>query len=58
MNARRSIWFQTTRTGQRQAFYWSGRAGRAIRMPLAEAEMLIATEQAVRISGHPLRPMG
>lgn len=49
------IWFQTTKRGQRVAYYWSYDAGRAIRISLTDAELLIATNQADQHPGHPLK---
>ena len=53
MTQTKEIWFTTTRKGQRRAFYYSFRQFRAFPMPLAEAELLIATGQAVEIPGNP-----
>jgi hypothetical protein len=50
-----NIWFQTTKRGQRVAYYWSYAAGRAIRIGLADAELFIATERADQVSGHPFK---
>lgn len=52
-NTRLSIYFTTTRKGQRVAFRYSWLQMRAFRMPLAEAELLIATDQADQIDGNP-----
>ena len=52
---RLSIWFKTTKRGQRTAWYFSTLAGRAIRVGLADAELFIAQGQADRIDGHPLQ---
>lgn len=51
-----AIWFKTTRSGQRTAYFWSFRAMRAFRLPLAEAELLVAADAADVIDGHPFRP--
>lgn len=51
----RWVWFQTTRSGKRIAFGWSNRAHRAFRIGLAEAELLVATEQTEQIAGHPFK---
>lgn len=48
--APREIWFTTTRRGQRQAWFWGFAGGRAFRMPLAEAELLIAEGKATECS--------
>ena len=53
MTQTKEIWFTTTRKGQRRAFYYSLRQFRAFPMPLAEAELLIATGQAVEIPCNP-----
>jgi hypothetical protein len=55
-NVRLSIFFEVDRGGRRLAYRWSGRQLRAFRMGLDEADTLIATEQADRLDGHPLRP--
>lgn len=49
------IWFTTTKTGKRRAFYYSTRAFRSFPLPLAEAEMLIATGAATEIPGNPFK---
>jgi len=51
-----AIWFQVTRRGERTAWYWSYAAFRAIRLPLADAELMQATDTADVIDGHPFRP--
>ena len=48
-----AVWFSTDRKGREIAHRWS--QGRAIRMPLADAKALLATGDAVRWPGHPLR---
>ena len=55
-NCRLTIWFQVTRRGQRTAWYWSYGAFRAIRLPLADAELMKAAGMADVIPGHPFRP--
>jgi hypothetical protein len=40
------IWKITTRRGQPRYFYYSTAAARAIPLPAAEAELLIATERS------------
>lgn len=55
MTQTQEIWFTTTRKGQRRAFYYSLRQFRAFPMPLAEAELLIATGAAVEIPGNPFK---
>ncbi len=56
MNTTKQVWFQTTKTGKRQAFFWQHLSMRSIRMGLADAELMVATGQAVDIGGHPLKP--
>ncbi len=55
-NCRLTIWFQNTRKGQRTAWYWSYGAFRAVRLPLAEAELMKATDTADVIPCHPFKP--
>jgi hypothetical protein len=55
-NCRIDIWFSTTRRGQKIAHYWCHSAFRAIRLPLAAAELFIAQDQANLLPGHPWRP--
>lgn len=52
---RLEIWFDINKAGKRIAHHWSPRQGRAFRMPLAEAELLIAQGHADEIEGHPMR---
>lgn len=52
----REIWFTHTRNGGRRANYFSTRALRSFPMPLAQAEMEIATGQAVEIPCNPWIP--
>jgi hypothetical protein len=47
------IWFTTTKTGTRRAYYYSMRGFRAFPLPLAKAELMIATGQAVEIPRNP-----
>ena len=54
-NCRLQIFFSTNKNGQRQAFRWSFMQFRAIRMPLADAEMFLANETADLLPGHPLK---
>lgn len=49
----KEIWFTTTRTGQRRAYYFSRLAFRALPIPAAEAELLIAAGAAVEIPCNP-----
>lgn len=44
----RTIRLKTTKTGQLRATYWGMRAFRWLPMPLAEAELMLATGQAER----------
>jgi hypothetical protein len=39
----REIWFTTTKKGQRQAWFFSRHAFRAFRVPMAQAELELAT---------------
>ena len=55
-NCRIDIWFSTTKRGQKIAHYWGYRACRAIRLPLADAELFVAQDQANLLPGHPWRP--
>lgn len=43
----REIWFTVTAKGARRAWYYSTLAGRALPMPRAEAELMLATGAAV-----------
>lgn len=51
--AQQQVWFQVDKHGKRRAYTWSHRQLRSFPLGVDEAEMLIATEQAVRIAGHP-----
>lgn len=53
MTETKEIWFTTTRTGQRRAYFFSRLAFRALPMPVDEAELLIATGAAIRIPRNP-----
>lgn len=53
--SRLAIWFQTTKTGRRRAYYFSTLAGRVMPVPMADAETFIALGQADRIDGNPLK---
>jgi hypothetical protein len=55
-NFRLDIWFSTDRAGRKIAHYWSYRAGRAIRLPLADAEIWAVTDAANVLPGHPWKP--
>jgi hypothetical protein len=55
-NTRLGVWFATTRTGRRTAWYFSFGAMRAIRVSITDAEIWIAGDLADQACGHPLRP--
>lgn len=55
-NHRLDIWFSTTKRGQKIAHYWSYGAFRACRLPLIDAELFVAQDQATELPGHPFRP--
>jgi hypothetical protein len=46
-----TIEFKTTRTGQRQAWYWSPRAFRKFRVSLVDAELWVAQGLATKATG-------
>ncbi|MCF3939918.1 hypothetical protein [Gordonia tangerina] len=46
----KEIWFTTTKSGRRMAWYFSHAAFRSFRIPLAEAELAIATGQATEVT--------
>lgn len=50
------IWFTATKTGKRRAYYFSTRAFRSFPLPLAKAELMIATGEAVEIPCNPFSP--
>lgn len=50
------ILFSTTKSGKRRASYWSNRALRTFPMPLAEAELAIATGKGVELLYKPMSP--
>lgn len=54
-NSHLDIWFAHDKRGRKAAYYFSCLAVRAIRMPLADAELFIATGQATKVSGHPFK---
>lgn len=54
-SCRLTIFFATTGRGQRIAHRWCSLAFRAIRIPLADAEIMRATGTADVICCHPLR---
>jgi len=51
-----TIFFQTDRRGRKVAYYFSFLAGRAIRLPLADAELMAATGTADVTCCHPTKP--
>jgi hypothetical protein len=53
-NTRLNIYFKTNVKGQRAAYRFDWTQFRAFRMPIAEAEMWIATEQADLLDGNPM----
>ena len=55
-NCRLTIFFATQRGGRKVAYYWAASAFRAIRLPLADAEIMRATGTADVICCHPMRP--
>ena len=50
----KAVWFGHDKNGKRVAYYWSTQAQRAIRMPVTEAELLIAQGKARNIHHHPV----
>jgi hypothetical protein len=55
-NHRLQVWFGTDRRSRKVAWHWCVRAHRAIRLPLLDAEMMVAQDQADEIPGHPMKP--
>lgn len=53
-STRLGIWFKTDRRGRPTAWYFSTGAGRAVRLPLTDAQMWIAQDQADQLANHPL----
>jgi hypothetical protein len=49
----KNIWFTTTKTGTRRAYYYCTFMMRSLPLGAEEAELLIATGQAVEIKGNP-----
>jgi hypothetical protein len=49
----KNIWFTTTKTGTRRAYYYCKFMMRSLPMSADEAELLISTGQAVEIKGNP-----
>jgi hypothetical protein len=47
------VWFSVDHSGRRVAHHFSRNAFRAVRIPLADAELFVATGQATEVSGHP-----
>lgn len=56
MSKQVEIFFQNDKHGRKVAYRWSRMQFRAFRMKLDEAELLVATGQAIKLDGHPLRP--
>jgi hypothetical protein len=54
-NYRLEIFFGTDKRGRKIAHRWSTQQLRSFRMPLAEAELLVATGQADEIPGNPFK---
>lgn len=54
-NSRLEIFFSTDKRGRKLAHRWSTRQMRAFRMPLADAELFVATGAADEIPGNPLK---
>jgi hypothetical protein len=46
---RKEIWFTTTKNGRRIAWFYCFAAMRAMRMPLVDAELAIASGQATQV---------
>ena len=53
-NTRISVYFTTSRKGQRAAWHFSWPQMRAFRMPLAEAELLVAQDLADVLDSNPM----
>lgn len=51
-----TIWFTVTSRGKPRAWYYSRRAFRAFPLPLADAEIMRATETAEVVCCHPWKP--
>lgn len=49
------IWFKNDKNNRKRAYYYSTRAGRAIPVPLADAELWIATNASTQVDGHPFQ---
>jgi hypothetical protein len=54
-NTHLEIYFSTDRNGRKLAHRYSRYQMRAFRMPLADAELFVATGQATEIPGNPLK---
>lgn len=52
-STRLEIWFKMDKRGKRRAYYFSSMQFRAFPLPLADAELFIATGQADLIDGNP-----
>jgi len=55
-NRRLTIFFASDRNGRKVAYYFSHFQFRAFRLPLADAEIMRATETADVVCCHPMRP--
>lgn len=55
-NHRLTIWFTTARGGRPMAWHYSWGAGRAMRLPLADAEIMRASDTADVVCGNPTKP--
>lgn len=55
-NTHLEIYFSADRNGRKLAHRYSRYQMRAFRMPLADAELFVATGQATEISGNPIKP--
>jgi hypothetical protein len=49
------MYFSTDKHGRKLAHRWSNYQMRAFRMPLADAELFVATGQATEIPGNPFK---
>lgn len=49
------IWFKSTKSGGKRAYYFSTFAARALPLPRVDAELWIATGVASEVADHPLK---
>lgn len=56
-NCRLAVFFDHDKHGRKLAFRWSPMQFRAFRMPLADAELFVATEAADLLPGHPMKEL-